>query len=370
MKRYINLDQVSTTKVSSTVLKAMLPYYSYVYGNTTSPSYFGKQSKKAVEKSREIIADWINADTNEIVFTSGATEANNLAVKGVARAQKRKGKNHIIISNLEHPSIFEPVQYLEKYEGFKVTKLPCSNFGITDLNALKNAVTPQTAIISIIYANNAIGTIQPVTEAVKIAKEKNIVIHTDAVHIASLFDVNLKELDVDLLTFTSHKFHGDKCCGILYVKNGVEIDSIIHGDNQNFGLRGGTMNVPSIVGMTTAFDIACSNMDNIYSKLSTLQYHFINRIENEITSAIFNGDKNNCVPQIANFSFVGIGSDIMLKELDKSGISCSNKYNYMLKPLGLSEDRINSAVRFSFSKYTTFEELDYTINVIKNITRR
>ena len=377
MDRFIYLDNAATTKTHPDVVEAMLPYFSEHFGNPSSVYGFGSDNKVVIEKQREIIAEAIGAKSNEIYFTAGGTESDNWALIETAEAYKSKG-NHIITSKIEHHGILHTCMYLEK-QGCKVTYLDVDEKGIIKLDELKKAITPETILISIMAANNEIGTFQPIKEIGKIARERDVLFHTDAVQVFGKEPINVEECKIDMLSASAHKLNGPKGVGFLYIRKGVKIHSFIHGGAQERKRRAGTENVPGIVGFGKATEIAMATMEDRIEKERRLQTYLISRIEQEVPFAVLNGDRVNRLANNVNFSFRFIEGESLLIMLDMRGICASSGSactsgsldpSHVLLALGLSHELAHGSLRMTISEETTIEELDYTICAIKEIVQR
>lgn len=373
----IYLDHSATTRVDERVLQKMLPYFTEIYGNANSQHGYGREALKGVDQARDTIAELINASPSEVYFTSGGTEADNWALKGIAQAHKDKGK-HLIISAIEHAAMIASAKELEK-QGFEVTLCPVLSDGTIDLEFLKKAVRADTVLISCMLANNEIGTIEPIKEIVKIAKEKKILVHTDAVQAMSSLKVDVKDLGVDLMSFSAHKFNGPKGVGVLFVRNGVKIDRLITGGHQERTKRGGTTNVPGVVGMAEALRLARLTMDEDNAKVKAMRDHFIQRVESEIPYSRLNGSRENRVVSNADFSFEYIEGESILFMLDLNGIAVSSGSacssgsldpSHVLLAIGVPIEIAHGSIRFSFGKENTMEETDYVVDKLKEIIEK
>ncbi len=370
----IYLDHSATTRVDERVLQKMLPYFTEIYGNANSQHGYGREALKGVDWARDTIAELINCHPSEIYFTSGGTESDNWALKGISGAYKEKGK-HIIISAIEHAAMIASCKELEK-QGFSVTLCPVHKDGIIDLEFLKNAIREDTILISCMLANNEVGTIEPIKEIVKIAKEKGILVHTDAVQAMSSLKVDVKDLGVDLMSFSSHKFNGPKGVGVLFVKTGVKIDRLITGGHQERTRRGGTTNVPGVIGMAEALRLARLTMDEDNAHVKALRDHFVERVEKEIPYVRYNGSRDSRVVSNADFSFEYIEGESILFMLDLSGIAVSSGSacssgsldpSHVLLAIGVPIEIAHGSIRFSFGKENTMEETDYVVDKLKEI---
>jgi cysteine desulfurase len=377
MKREVYLDYAATTPIRPEVFQAMEPYLTKEFGNPSSIHHFGKQARIAIEEAREKIAKALGAKNEEIIFTSGGTESNNMALKGVAYALSDKGK-HIITSSIEHHAILEPCHFLEKL-GFEITYLPVDKEGFIDPDSLRKAIRKDTILISIMHANNEIGTIEPIEELTKIAKEYEIYFHTDAVQTVGHIPVNVDKLGVDLLSISAHKFYGPKGIGALYIRKGTKLHPLIHGGEQEQRKRAGTENVAGIVGMGKAIEISILELDNERERLINLRDYFIKEVEKRIEEVYLNGPREIRLPNNINFSFAYIEGESILLNLDLEGIaistgsacsSASLEPSHVLSSIGLPIELAHSAVRFTLGHYTTKEDLDYTLEVLEKTVKR
>uniref|UniRef100_A0A7C3WWK1 Cysteine desulfurase IscS n=1 Tax=Dictyoglomus turgidum TaxID=513050 RepID=A0A7C3WWK1_9BACT len=377
MKREVYLDYAATTPIRPEVFQAMEPYLTKEFGNPSSIHHFGKQARIVIEEAREKIAKALGAKNEEIIFTSGGTESNNMALKGVAYALSDKGK-HIITSSIEHHAILEPCHFLEKF-GFEITYLPVDKEGFIDPDSLRKAIRKDTILISIMHANNEIGTIEPIEELTKIAKEYEIYFHTDAVQTVGHIPVNVDKLGVDLLSISAHKFYGPKGIGALYIRKGTKIHPLIHGGEQEQRKRAGTENVAGIVGMGKAIEISILELDNERERLINLRDYFIKEVEKRIEEVYLNGPREIRLPNNINFSFAYIEGESILLNLDLEGIavstgsacsSASLEPSHVLSAIGLPIELAHSAVRFTLGHYTTKEDLDYTLEVLEKTVKR
>lgn len=368
----IYFDNAATTPVSGEVLNAMLPVFTDKYGNSSSLHNIGRDANNLIDQSRDTIAELLNVSSNEIYFTSSGTEANNWAIFGIANANRRKG-NHIITSKIEHHSVLSSCEKLEK-SGFKVTYLNVDSNGLISIAELMHSITSDTILISIIAANNEIGTIQNIRTISAIAHEKNIIFHTDAVQLFGHIEVDCQELGIDALTISSHKICGPKGCGALYVRKGVLIDNFIVGGNQERNKRAGTVNVPAVVGFAKAAEIAYRDIKANNYKLKQLSDYFKNKLEAEIPDIIFNGHPRQRLPQIVSVSFSCVEGESILMLLDLQGICVSTgsactsnslEPSHVVSALGLCYEDVQGTIRFSFSVNNTFEEIDFTIDTLK-----
>lgn len=371
-------DNAATTKISKEVIDSMQPYLNEIYGNASSIYSIGRETKKAIEVAREKVAKAINADSNEIYFSGSGTEADNWAIKGIAFANQHKGK-HIITTNIEHHAVLHTCQYLEKF-GFETTYVPVKENGIVDVNDIKGATREDTILISVMFANNEIGTIQPIKEIGELAKEKNIYFHTDAVQTIGNIPVDVKELNVDLLSLSAHKFHGPKGVGVLYIRDGVNIDNLLHGGGQEKRRRASTENIAGIVGLGTAIEIATKDIPKKAEYLKTLREKTINGLTENIPEIIVNGDREKRLPGNVNVCFKYIEGESILLHLDQYGICASSgsactsgslEPSHVLLAIGLPHEIAHGSLRLSFSEENTEEEVDYLLEklppIIKNL---
>lgn len=373
----IYFDNSATTKTDEKVLESMMPYLSENYGNPSSIYKIGRENKKAVEESREKIAKILNCKPEEIYFTAGGSESDNTAIKGIARAYKNKG-NHIVTSKIEHPAVLETCKQLEK-EGFEVTYIGVDENGILNLEELKNAIKPSTILISVMFANNEIGTIQPIYEIGKIAKENDIFFHTDAVQAVGSLRINVQELNIDTLSLSGHKFYGPKGIGALYVRTGVKFEKFISGGHQERNKRAGTENVAGIVGIGKAIEIAYDNLEEHNKKIRELRDYYVKEVEQKIPYIKINGDKERRLPGNSNISFRFIEGESLLLNLDLKGICASSGSactsgsldpSHVLLAIGLPHEIAHGSLRISIGKYNTKEEVDYLVkNLVEIVTR-
>ena len=369
-------DNAATTRLDNDVLREMLPYSNVVYGNASSSYKLGRNSKNAIENSRKKVANILGCKINEVYFTSGGTESDNTALKGIARANRHKG-NHIITSSIEHPAVLESCKELEE-EGFLVTYLPVNSSGFISLSDLENKITNSTILISIMYANNEIGTIQPIKEIGAIAHKYNIPFHTDAVQAVGTLPLKVDELNIDALSMSAHKFYGPKGIGALYVKENVPFNRFMSGGHQERNMRAGTENVAGIVGLGTAIELAYRNLDKHNYKIKSLRdYFFYNMIRN-FPDLKINGSLKNRLPGNANISFKNVQGSVILKSLDELGIyasagsACSagiTKLSHVLDAIGMPEEYSKNSLRITIGKNNTKEEIDYLIYALKRIVK-
>ncbi|AEY66448.1 cysteine desulfurase NifS [Clostridium sp. BNL1100] len=369
--RTVYLDHAATTYVKPEVFEAMKPYFSEHFGNASSIYSLGRDSKKAVEESREKVAKAIGAEPKEIYFTGSGSEADNWALKGIAAAYKKKG-NHIITSAIEHPAIMSSCKYLEG-EGFEITYIPVDSDGLVSPEQVRNAIKDNTILISIMFANNEIGTIQPIKEIGAIAKEKGVLFHTDAVQAVGNVNIDVKDLNVDLLSLSGHKFYGPKGIGALYIKKGVKISSFIHGGQQERGKRASTENVPGIIGLGRAIELATENLDEYNKKLIELREKTIEGLFAKVPYIRLNGHRHNRLPGNVNISFEFIEGESLLLMLDMKGIygssgsACSSGSldpSHVLLAIGLPHEIAHGSLRLTFGDENTQEDVDYILEVI------
>lgn len=376
-ERIIYFDHAATTPLKKEVLDEMMPYLTEQYGNPSTIYKLGREAKKAIELARERVAKALNAEVQEIFFTSGGTESDNWALKGVAFANKDKGK-HIITTAIEHHAVLHPLKYLEGL-GFEVTYVPVEPNGIVDPQKVKDAIRDDTILISVMLANNEIGTIQPVKEIAKIAKEKGIIVHTDAVQAVGQIPVDVKDLGVDLLSLSAHKFYGPKGVGALYIKKGTRIHPFSHGGAQERNRRAGTENVAGIVGLGKAIELATTNLSEYANKLQKLRDKLIDGVLSKIDYVRLNGDKVNRLPNNANFSFEFIEGESLLLMLDMKGIAASSGSactsgsldpSHVLLAIGLEHEIAHGSLRITLGEDNTEEDIDYLLEVLPEIVSR
>ena len=377
MKKLIYLDNAATTKTSEEVVAAMLPYFTEYYGNPSSVYEFASESKKAVSNARRTIAETLGAQENEIYFTAGGSEADNWALKATAEAYQSKGK-HIITTKIEHHAILHTAEYLEK-RGFEITYIGVDENGVVKVDELEKAIRPDTILISVMFANNEIGTIQPIKEIGEIAKKHGVLFHTDAVQAYGQLPINVDELHIDMLSSSGHKLNGPKGIGFLYIRKGVKIRSFVHGGAQERKRRAGTENVPGIVGYGKAAEIAAKTMKERTAKEIELRDHLIERVLAEIPYSRLNGDRTDRLPNNANFCFRFIEGESMLLLLDDKGIAASSGSactsgsldpSHVLLAIGLPHEIAHGSLRLTLSAETTMEDIDFVVDCIKQIIER
>lgn len=372
----IYFDNAATTAVKKEVVDAMMPYFTEIYGNPSSIFYdTGQIANTAVQKARESIANIFGAKPSEIYFTASGSESDNWAIKGVLEANSKKGKNHVIISRIEHPAVLSTCQYLEK-NGFEVTYLPVDSNGLVSLKDLSNAITEKTAIVSIMYANNEIGTIEPIKELCEIAHKHGVLFHTDAVQAAGIIPLNVVDLGVDLMSVSAHKFHGPKGIGMLYIKSGVKALSQIHGGQQERGRRAGTENVPYIIGFSKALEIAYDNIEEKIKRITSIRDKIISSIEENIPYIKLNGHREKRLPGNVNFSFKYIEGESLLLRLSLAGFAASSGSacasasldpSHVLLAIGLPHEIAHGSLRISIGDQNTEEEADKLLGVLPGI---
>lgn len=371
-RRYF--DYAATTPMDPEVLEEMTPYFIENFGNPSSIYSYGREAKKAVEEARTRIAKLIGANAKEIFFTAGGSESDNWAIKGIAAALKGKG-NHIITSKIEHHAVLHVCEYLEKH-GFEVTYLPVDEDGLIDIKDLENAITDQTILITIMFANNEIGTIEPIEEIGKIAKEHNIYFHTDGVQALGNVEIDVEKMNIDLMSMSSHKIYGPKGVGALYIKKGIKIDPVIHGGAQERKKRAGTENVPGIVGFGKAAEIAYNHFEEHVEKTKKLSDKLMKGIQEEIHYVRLNGHPTRRLPGNVNFSFQFVEGEALLLNLDmlgvcgSSGSACTSGSldpSHVLLAIGLPHEIAHGSLRLSIGRYTQEEDIDYVLQELPKI---
>ena len=377
MSKLIYLDNAATTQVYPEVLEAMIPYFTEHYGNPSSIYSFAGESKRAVDAARNTMAEFLNASTEEIYFTGGGSESDNWALKATAEAYANKGK-HIITSKIEHHAILHTCEWLEKH-GFEVTYLNVDENGLIDMEELKAAIRPDTILISVMFANNEIGTIEPIAEIGKIAKEHGVLFHTDAVQAFGHVPIDVQAMNIDMLSASGHKINGPKGIGLMYIRKGIKIGSFIHGGAQERHRRAGTHNVPGIVGFAKAVELASRDMDKRMKYETELRDYYISRVEKEIPYAKLNGDRVKRLPNNTNFCFRFIEGESMLILLDQKGICASSGSactsgsldpSHVLLAIGLPHEIAHGSLRATLSEKTTKEDIDFTVDELKKIIER
>ncbi len=367
-------DNAATTPVREEVIKEMIPYFGVEYGNASTMYSIGRNARRAMNHSRKQVAEAINCDINEIYFTSCGSESDNLAIKGFAWANKDKG-NHIITSKIEHHAVLDACKALEK-QGFEVTYLNVDNKGIVDLNQLVDSITEETILITIMFANNEIGTIEPIEKIGQIAKQKGIAFHTDAVQAIGNTKIDVKKLNIDMLSLSGHKFYAPKGVGALYVRNGINFNKMLDGGEQESNKRAGTENVAEIVALGKAIELIYNEYEEYNKKLTDLRDYYIDRVQKEIANVKVNGDLENRLPGNANISFKDIDGEELLLKLDEVGIcasagsACSTSNpqpSHVLTAIGLEKEYIDGTLRVSFGRDNTKEDVDFLIDNLRRI---
>lgn len=375
--KLIYFDHAATTPIKQEVVNEMLPYFSTNFGNASSIYSIGRRSKKAIDLARTRVAKAINCNEKEIYFTSCGSESDNLAIKGVAYANKEKG-NHIITSKIEHPAVLRTCESLEG-DGFEVTYLNVDENGFIDLEELKNSIKPETILISIMFANNEIGTIEPIKQIAEIAKQRKIIFHSDCVQAIGNINIDVQELGIDMLSMSAHKFYGPKGVGALYVKNGIEFKKIQDGGKQERNKRAGTENVAGIVGLGKAIEIANNNLENYNRKLLKLRNYFVREITSKYENIKINGDLKQRLPGNINISFPNVDAEELLLKLDSleicasAGSACSSgssKPSHVLTAIGLNKDLVGGSLRITFGEQNNIDEVKYLIDSIAEIIGR
>lgn len=377
MEQRIYLDHAATTYTKPEVLEEILPYFTEKYGNPSSVHSYGREARKALDLARDRVAKAINGDSNDMYFTGSGTESDNWAIKGVALANKKKG-NHIITSSIEHHAVMHTCNQLER-EGFLVTYLPVDKYGLVDPELVREAISDKTILITIMTANNEIGTIQPIKEIGTIARENNVLFHTDAVQAVGSIPVDVKEMNVDLLSLSAHKFYGPKGVGALYMRKGVKTQQMIHGGAQERNRRGGTENLPGIVGMGKAIELAATNMSERNARIQSLRDRLIEGIIPSVANTRLNGHPTKRLPGNVNFSFEFIEGEALLLSLDIKGIAGSSGSactsgsldpSHVLLGIGLSHEIAHGSLRLTLGDQNTEEEVDYVLEVLPQVVQR
>jgi len=370
----IYLDNAASTQIHEDVLNSMLPYLKEQYGNPSSIHRYGRLAHKAIEKARKQIASLINAEPSEILLTSGGTESNNTALRGIAI---KNTSGQIITSSIEHDAILEPCKKLAQ-TGFDVDYLPVTQFGMIEYSDLKNHISEKTSLVSIMFGNNEVGTIQPISEIAKICNEHKVPFHTDAIQAIGKVPIDVKELGIDLLSISSHKLYGPKGIGALYIKNGIDVDPVILGGGQERGLRSGTENVASIVGFGKACEIAKNNLNENISQMRKLRDILVEQILNEIPEVILNGHPQSRLPNNAHFTFLGVNGEDLIIKLDEYGIAASTgsacsvntqKASHVLQAMGFSHEQITGSLRLTIGIFNDQKEIEQTVDVLKKVVK-
>lgn len=371
-KQIYYFDHNATTPIDNEVFKAVVPYYEQLYGNPSSSYYIGRQVRDKIENVRSSIASYFNMNPEGVMFTSSGSEADNMIIKGIALGNKNLG-NHIITTKIEHPAVLNTCKFLEN-NGFEVTYLDVKENGIIDTQELKDSIKNNTILISIMYANNEIGTIQPIEEVGQIAKEKGIIFHTDAVQAIGEIRIDVQKLNIDCMSISGHKIYAPKGIGMAYIKPGIKFEPLIHGGSQEFHFRAGTENVIGIIALGKAIELLDKNIENNNEKLIDLKSYILNKIQNNLTDYIINGDIDKRTLNNINLSFKDIDGESLLLALDLDGICVSSgsachsdsmEPSHVLRAIGVPNDYISGTLRISFGKNTTKKEIDYLIEKIK-----
>jgi cysteine desulfurase len=375
MTKKIYLDNAATTKVKPEVVEEMRKYFDEMYGNPSSEIYeLGRNSRQAIEGARSIISNFINADEKELYFTGGGSESDNWAIKGVAFSNMKKGK-HIITTKIEHHAVLHTCEYLEKF-GFETTYLDVDKYGMVDLEQLEKSIRPDTILISVMYANNEIGTVQPIEKIGEIAKKHKIIFHTDAVQALGAAKIDVKKQNIDLMSMSAHKVKGPKGIGAMYIRKGVKIDNFIHGGAQERGKRAGTESVQNIVGFGKAIELAERDFDENFEKLTEMRNSLMQGIKDNIEDVVLNGHPTLRLPNNVNFSYRYIEGESILLFLDMEGISASSGSactsgsldpSHVLLATGLDHETAHGSIRFTISEETTKEDIDYVVQTMKEI---
>lgn len=377
-KRRVYMDYAATTPMKKEVLEAMLPYYNDLFGNASSVHAFGREVKGSVDEGRDQIAKLINAESSEVYFTAGGSESDNWAIKGVAFANKEKG-NHIITTKIEHHAVLHTCEYLEKHHGFEITYLDVDSEGRIDLEELKNSITDKTILISVMFANNEIGTIEPIKEIGQIAKERGVLFHTDGVQALGNVHIDVKDLGVDLMAMSAHKIYGPKGIGALYIRKGVKLHSLVHGGAQEKRRRAGTENMAGIVGFGKAAELARINLDENIKRLTQLKEKLIDGVLEKIPYTRVNGSLENRLPGNTSFCFEFIEGESLLLSLDMMGIAGSSgsactsgslEPSHVLMAIGLKHEIAHGSLRLSLGYKNTEEDIDYVLQALPKIVDR
>ena len=376
MKR-VYLDNNATTQMDPKVLEAMLPYFTETYANPSSMHRFGQESNRPVKEARNLISSLLGIEDNELVFTASGTESNNLAIRGVAKAYRRRG-NHIITSSVEHPSVKNTCEALEK-EGYEITYLPVDERGVVDLEVLESSIKRETILITVMHANNEVGTVQPIEEIAKIANENKILFHVDAVQTVGKLPFKPKEIGIDLFSFSGHKFYGPKGIGGLFIKKGTRLAKVITGGSQESKRRPGTLNVPAIVGMAKALELAYSNMEEEYKREEGLRDYFEEEVLKKIPEITINGKNAPRLPGTSSITFKYLEGESILLSLDfkgiavSSGSACSSddlQASHVLLAMGIQPEFAHGTIRFSLGRFNTKDDMDYVIEELPKAIER
>ena len=377
LERRVYMDHAATTPVDSEVVEAMIPYFTEFYGNASSLHSFGREAHNAMEEARRKVAELVNAYPEEMIFTAGGTESDNIAIKGAAYANRSRG-DHIITSTIEHPAVLETCRSLEK-QGFKVSYIPVDKNGLIELDVLRKAVTERTTLVTIMHANNEVGTIEPIEEIAEIAEAKSIIFHSDAVQSAGKIPVDVKDKGVDLLSISAHKIYGPKGIGALYVRKGTRLEPIIHGGGHERGLRSSTENIPGIVGLGKAAELAKTRMSEDAAHLTNLRDQLIKATLSDIEESYLNGHPTKRLPNNAHFRFTGIEGEALILNLDEKGIAastgsaCSSKKllpSHVLMAIGLNEVQAHGSLRLTLGRENTKEDIEYVHQVLPETVKK
>ena len=376
MKR-IYLDNAATTKLAPAVFEAMTPYLTEIYGNPSSPHYFGQQVAAAIDKARQQVAAGIGADAGEIIFMSGGTEADNMAIRGIAERYSSRGK-HIITTAVEHHAVLHTCQLLEKH-GYEVTYLPVDEYGRVTVDQVREAIRPDTVLVSVMFANNEVGTIMPIPEIGALCREKGVFFHTDAVQAVGHLPIDVKAMNIDMLSMSAHKFHGPKGVGALYVRKGIMLPALIQGGAQERNRRAGTENVPGIVGMGKAMELAVGSLEENAAKMTALRDRLIRELPKRIPEIKLNGHPTDRLPNNVNYSIKYIEGESILLMLDLNGIAASSGSactsgsldpSHVLLAMGLTHEVAHGSVRMTLSEETTEEDVEYVLDVLPRVAER
>ncbi len=376
MKR-IYLDNAATTKLTPAVFEAMTPYMTEIYGNPSSPHYFGQQVAAAIDKARHQVAAGIGADAGEIIFMSGGTEADNMAIRGIAERYSSRGK-HIITTAVEHHAVLHTCKLLEKH-GYEVTYLPVDEYGRVTVDQVREAIRPDTVLVTVMFANNEVGTIMPIPEIGALCREKGVFFHTDAVQAVGHLPIDVKAMNIDMLSMSAHKFHGPKGVGALYVRKGIMLPALIQGGAQERNRRAGTENVPGIVGMGKAMELAVENLDESAAKMIRLRDRLIHELPERIPEIKLNGHPTDRLPNNVNYSIKYIEGESILLMLDLNGIAASSGSactsgsldpSHVLLAMGLTHEVAHGSVRMTLSEETTEEDVEYVLDVLPRVAER
>ena len=370
----IYLDNAASTQIHPEVIEEMIPFLKEQYGNPSSIHSLGRLSHRAIQNARKKIADLIHCQPEEILLTSGGTESNNTTLFGIANSNSKK---HIITSSIEHEAILEPCKKLEK-EGSEITYVPVDSDGLVNPEKIRESISKDTCLVTIMFANNEVGTIQPIKEISKICKENKVIFHTDAIQAVGKVNINVKELDLDLLSLSSHKINGPKGVGALYIKKGIQIDPFILGGGQENGLRSGTENVASIVGFGKACQLAKENMESNVSNFTSLRDSLVSKIMKQISHVTYNGHKEKRIPNNAHFTFLGVNGEDLIIKLDENGIAASTgsacsvrvqKASHVLKAMGFDHEQITGSLRLTVGISNNESEIERTVEILKKVVK-